>query len=262
MSVGSTKTAPIRGSIEVTSIDPTQARIQDSLSSSQPFLSKPRALQFWAGAMVVLPVFLQASWAHFAPLSACFFTFVILVAGIAIAKLGKARWFEFGSLLVGVSGSWLGGCLFWGWLRSHPLLHIPVEALVLPIAIAALGTKWRLGAAFYISCLLGTAITDLMMVMTGVMDQWPIVVNASLDLAPKILHESALKLINLQATLLLSTAAIVISFIAYQMKQRANIDFEIGKSWIVASAALTTTLWVDGLFLLTALFQPSLSGLI
>jgi hypothetical protein len=35
-----------------------------------------------------------------------------------------------------------------------------------------------------------------------------------------------------------------------------------GESWEMAGAVLVTTVWVDGLFLLTALVQPSLSGLI
>ena len=47
------------------------------------------------------------------------------------------------------------------------------------------------------------------------------------------------------------------------MRQRGSIsNSNQGGAWLVASAALTTTLWVDGLFFLTTLLQPSLSGLI
>ena len=54
------------------------------------------------------------------------------------------KWFIVGSLLLGVSGSLLGGCLFWGWLSAFPILHIPVESVALPLAIVGLGTKWKI----------------------------------------------------------------------------------------------------------------------
>jgi len=36
----------------------------------------------------------------------------------------------------------------------------------------------------------------------------------------------------------------------------------MGSTWSMAGAVLVTTVWVDGLFLITALLQPGLSGLI
>ena len=227
-----------------------------------PYLSKDRTLQFCTGALVVLPVFLQAPWAHFNPLSACLFTILILISGVLLGRLGGDRWFHVASLLVGVSGSWLGGSLFWGWLRGYPVLHIPVEAVALPIALIGLSTRWRLGAVFYLACLLGTALTDLMMVWTGVMNSWPDVVQASLQEAPQLLHQTAQELLNFKSALLLTLAATVIGFLADQMRRRAKLLDRDGGIWLVASAALTTTLWVDGLFLITAFFQPRLSGLI
>ena len=134
----------------------------------------------------MLPVFLQAPWVHFYPLSALLFTFVLLGSGIVLSHFFDPKWFRIGSLLIGVSGSWLGGCLFWGWLRMHPVLHLPVEAVAVPFACVGLSTKWRLGAGFYLACLLGTAVTDLMMVLTGVMHTWPDVVSAPIDKAAEI----------------------------------------------------------------------------
>ena len=64
--------------------------------------------------MVVLPVFLQAPWVHLYPLSACSFTVVLLGLGVYLVEMVGEEWSIAGSLLVGVSGSWLGGCLFWG----------------------------------------------------------------------------------------------------------------------------------------------------
>ncbi len=231
--------------------------------SSQGYLSNPRTLQFWASTLVVLPVFLQAPWVHFYPLSALLFTFVLLGAGYFLSKYFGRRWERVGSLLVGVSGSWLGGCLFWGWLRMHPVLHLPVEAIAMPFAMLGLTTKWRIGSAFYLACLLGTAFTDLMMLVTGVMHQWPLVVSASIYDASRILLLTAQNLLNFRSGALIIFAGALILFISDQMRKRGNLAYSLqGGAWLVASAALTTTLWVDGLFFLTTLLQPSLSGLI
>ena len=212
--------------------------------------------------MVVLPVFLQAPWVHLHPISACLFTFVLLGTGYFLVRFGGDKWLRVGSLLVGVSGSWLGGCLFWGWLRAHPVMHLPVEAIALPLAFVGLETRWRIGASFYLSCLLGAAFTDVMMLFTGVMNSWPEVVNASLSDAPALLHQTAENLFKIQSLFLLIVAAVLIVFISKLMRFRALVHSPSGSAWLVASAALTTTLWVDGLFLLTALVQPRLSGLI
>ena len=145
----------------------------------------------------------------------------------------------------------------------HPVLHLPVEAVALPFAMLGLNTKWRIGAAFYLACLLGTAFTDVMMVFTGVMHQWPLVVNSSIQDASQILNLTSLNLLNLPSVLLMISAGVFILFISDQMRKRGNLINSLqGGAWLVASAALTTTLWVDGLFFLTTLIQPTLSGLI
>jgi len=212
--------------------------------------------------MVVLPVFLQAPWVHFYPLSACLFAFLLLSIGLGLIRFRAAKWSNIGSLLVGVSASWLGGCLFWGWLREYPLFHLPVEAFALPIAIVGLKQKWRIGAGFYLASLLGTAITDLMMLLTGVITAWPSIVKASFANSSELLSTTANQLINPQSILLLVAAAILILVISNFMKNQALLETQSSSTWFVASAALSTTLWVDGLFLFTALIQPNFSGLI
>ncbi len=211
---------------------------------------------------MILPVFLQAPWVHFHPLSALLFTFVLLGCGIVLGRFFSEKWFKIGSLLVGVSGSWLGGCLFWGWLRMHPILHLPVEAVAMPIAFVGLTTKWRIGAGFYLSCLLGTAFTDFMMVVTGVMSKWPEVLSAPIEQAAVKLNIVSLTLFNLPTLTCLFIAACLIVFLSDQMNQRGVINSLCGNTWLVAGTALTTTLWVDGLFLVTTIIQPKFSGLI
>ena len=226
------------------------------------YLSRPKTLQFCTGILVVLPVFLQAPWVHFYPLSALLFTFFLLAIGVGLGHFVQGKWLRIGALLVGVSGSWLGGCLFWGWLRMHPVLHLPVEAIALPLAFVGLSTKWRIGAGFYLSCLLGTAFTDLMMVLTGVMNSWIDVVSAPLDQAAQMLNQTSLHLFTFPTLIWILIAALLIFYLSDQMNQRGTINSPAGCTWLVAGTALTTTLWVDGLFLVTTLIRPTLSGLI
>ncbi|MEY4431762.1 MAG: hypothetical protein RLZZ533_1698, partial [Cyanobacteriota bacterium] len=137
-----------------------------------------------AGALLVaLPVFLQAPWVRLAPFSAAVFTAALLLAGVVLAQRRSAAWSTAGVLLVGFSGSWLGGCLFWGWFRLHPLWHLPIEAFALPLAVAGLGGRWRLAGSFYLASLAGTACTDAVMALTGVMQRWTQVLQAPLDQA-------------------------------------------------------------------------------
>ena len=131
----------------------------DSYEST--LLSRPISLRLWSSFFVILPIFVQAPWVRFEPISALCFTFIILLGSFVLYKKRSNKWFIVSSLLLGVSGSWLGGSLFWGWLSSFPILHIPVEAVVLPLALIGLGTKWKIGSSFYISSLFGTAITDI-----------------------------------------------------------------------------------------------------
>ena len=79
----------------------------------------------------------QSPWVRKEPLVLLLY-FVILLGALFLYKKSSNKWFVVISLLFGVSGSWLGGCLFWGWLSPFPILHIPVEAVVLPLALVGL----------------------------------------------------------------------------------------------------------------------------
>ena len=212
--------------------------------------------------MVVLPVFLQAPWVRVHPFSATLFTAVLVAIGVVLNRSGNKHKADFGALIVGFSGSWLAGCVFWGWLRAHPVLHLPVEAFALPIALAGFGTRWRLASAFYLSSLVGTACTDLMMAVTGVMRFWPGVVTASLDTAPQLLHEAGLHLLHPLPITALVLAAGSILWVAQTLPKRETALLNSSDTLSMSAAVLMTTLWVDGLFLLAAVVQPGLSGLI
>ena len=211
---------------------------------------------------MVLPVFLQAPWVRLHPFTATLFTIVLLTVGLNLQLNSRGMRAEIGSLLVGFSGSWLAGCLFWGWLRAHPLLHLPIEAFALPLAVTGLNSRWRLACGFYLSSLLGTACTDLMMLATGVMPFWPQVVSAPLHEAGLQLHDAAIQLVRPQSLILLASAASGILLTARLLRQRSQADPDVQDVSGMAASVLTTTLWVDGLFLAAALLHPGLSGLI
>lgn len=204
---------------------------------------------------MALPVFVQAPWVRLSPASAALFTAVLLGAGILLEQQEDPRLKDAGALMVGFAGSWLGGCLFWGWCRLHPVWHLPLEAFALPLALAGLNSRWRLGCALYLGSLLGTAATDAAIAATGLMPLWPQVLAADPLVAGTLLQEAGLRVLEPRSlAVVLSAAGLLL--------QACRWMWPRGRSARVASAALATTLAIDGLFLAAALAAPRLSGLI
>nr|AUG32067.1 hypothetical protein PLO_052 [Paulinella longichromatophora] len=224
-------------------------------------LSRPKQLNHKiatvSATMVALPVFIQAPWVRLAPISASIFTTILLASGILIECWGPDDWRERGVLLVGFSGSWLGGCLFWGWYRLHPVWHLPLEGFALPLAIAGLNSRWRLASFFYLASLGGTAITDAIIGIIGLMDLWPIVLSASVEEAPNLLQKAAKTTLQPGVIPIILFAGLGLIYLSRTLWRRRSHP-----GWPVAASALATTLVVDSLFLITALISPQLSGLI
>ena len=243
--------------------DNLKPRFQIELDvAKSTFLSRPIALRLWSSFFVILPIFFQAPWVRFEPISALCFTFIIIFVACLLSRKEADKWFIVGSLLLGVSGSWLGGCLFWGWLSAYPILHIPVEAVALPLAMVGLGTKWKIGSSFYISSLFGTAITDLTIFLTGIMDQWKEVITADPDSAPLILQKTSENLIHLKSLSIIILVALILWFISKEIFNSAIANSTNGKAFLVSSFVIQTTLIVDGIFIFLAIIQPTLSGLV
>ena len=232
----------------------------DSYDST--LLSRPISLRLWSSFFVILPIFVQAPWVRLEPISALCFTFVILLGAFVLNQKGSNKWFIVSSLLIGVSGSWLGGCLFWGWLSSFPILHIPVEAVVLPIALIGLGTNWKIGSSFYISSLFGTAVTDITIFLIGLMDQWRQVLTADSETAPLILQKTSENLIQIKSLSIIVFVALILWFISKEIFDYATINTINGKALLVSSYVIQTTLIVDGIFIFLAILQPTFSGLV
>ena len=226
------------------------------------FLSRPIALRLWSSFFVILPIFVQAPWVRIEPISALCVTFIILLSAFFLSRKESNKWFIVGSLLLGVSGSWLGGCLFWGWLSAYPILHIPVEAVALPLALVGLGTKWKIGSSFYLSSLFGTAITDITIFLTGIMDQWREVITADSESAPLILQKTSENLLQFKSLSIIVLVALILWFISKEIFNYAIANSTNGKALLVSSYVIQTTLIVDGIFIFLAIIQPTLSGLV
>ena len=91
---------------------------------------------------------------------------------------------------------------------------------------------------------------------------WPGVVTASMDTAPQLLHEAGLHLLHPLPLTALVLAASSIIWLAGTLSKRETAVFKSKDTLSMSAAVLMTTLWVDGLFLLAAVVQPGLSGLI
>jgi len=232
----------------------------DSYEST--FLSNPISLRLWSSFFVILPIFVQAPWVRLEPISALCFTFLIILGAFVLYKNRPNKWFIVSSLLLGVSGSWLGGCLFWGWLSPFPILHIPVEAVVLPFALIGLGTDWKIGSSFYISSLFGTAVTDITIFLIGIMDQWRQVITADSETAPLILQKTSENLIQIKSLSIIVFVALILWFISKEIFASATINTTNGKALLVSSYVIQTTLIVDGIFIFLAILQPTFSGLV
>ena len=231
-------------------------------SDENSFLSNPAALRLWSSFFVILPIFVQAPWVRLEPISALSFTFVIILVAFVLSQKGSNKWFIVSSLLLGVSGSWLGGCLFWGWLSPYPILHIPVEAVALPLALIGLGTNWKIGSSFYISSLFGTAVTDITIFLIGIMDQWRQVITADSETAPQILQKTSENLIQIKSLSIIFFVALILWFISKEIFDSATINTTSGKALLVSSYVIQTTLIVDGIFIVLAILQPTFSGLV
>ena len=221
----------------------------------QGLVSRPVALTSLAVVLVALPVFVQAPLVHAQPMVAALLTAPLLAVGIVLGLSPVPGRAQVGALLVGFAGSWLCGSLFWGWLRLHPLLHLPIEALALPLALAGLRSRWQLAGAFYLASLIGTAATDAAMALCGLMPLWPGVLAAD--------PGSALALLQNAALLVLTPAnlTVVVGFALALLGLGLGL-WRRGDTARVAAATLITTLAVDALFLLLALAAPAWSGLI
>jgi len=99
--------------------------------------------------LVSAPVFVQAPLVRSLPVVSLVGTIVWVWLSLYLSQRSATR--VWGEIVAGFSWTWLSGSLYWGWLRTEPLWHLPIEALGLPLAILALRKGWcRIGVLFYL----------------------------------------------------------------------------------------------------------------
>lgn len=202
---------------------------------------------FLASAFLVsVPVFFQAPLVRFQPWVSLLMTFIWLFGGLyALRQPTHKLW---GDLAIGFSWTWLAGSLYWGWLRENPYVHLPVEAIGLPIVIILISqTHLKTGSYFYLGSLLGTAITDLYFYWVNLIPYWRQVMTVEPTAAGSVLQAALLQIENpiaVSRALVLLIALICIGTLALKSNQT---------HWWAFAGAVVSTILVDALFLLAAI---------
>ncbi|MEM9805480.1 MAG: DUF3120 domain-containing protein [Cyanobacteria bacterium P01_D01_bin.56] len=230
----------------------TQSSITDRLTLTDQLLLESDASQaqrlpaFLAAAFLVsIPVFIQAPLVRIQPWVSLMLTLMWLIGGIRMLKSKNLT--LWGDLAIGFSWTWLAGSLYWGWLRENPYVHLPIEAIGLPIVLLLISQKRLLvGSYFYLGSLLGTAITDIYFYWVDLIPYWRQAMHVEPSAVGTVLHTALLQIQNpiaiIRAMVLLTILVITGSFAI-----KVNRTY----SWAFAGAVLSTIL-VDALFLAVA----------
>ena len=94
------------------------------------------------------------------------------------------------------------------------------------------------------------------------MDQWRQVIIADSEDAPLILQKTSENLIQIKSLSILILVALILWFIAKEIFDSGTNNSTRGKALLVSSYVIQTTLIVDSIFILLAILQPTLSGLV
>ena len=200
-----------------------------------------------ASFLVSVPVFFQAPIVRLFPGVSLVLTLFWVGLGWLLYRRPQTRWW--GDIVIGFSWSWLAGSIYWGWLRSEPLIHIPIESIGLPFALWCIWRGWgKVGNFFYLGSLLGTAITDLYFYLTNVIPYWRELMTVDVDpaLATPILKSA---LAQVQTVWGISWAIVLVNLllaVSWWSLRKSELHW-----WAFAGAVLSTIL-VDSLFLIAA----------
>lgn len=219
------------------------------LATASSWVADSRSqLQVFAAslALVILPVFVQAPLVRYFPWVSLAMTPLWLGLGAWMMK--RPRLHLWGDLTVGFGWIWLTGSLYWGWFRWEPVVHLPIEALGLPIALVCLCQGWgRVGSYFFLGSLLGTAITDLYINWMHLFPVWRQIMATSPDLAPLVLRSTSAAL---ETDVAACRALVLVIFLLVATAIALTTSRQL--AWWAFGGAVFSTLIVDGLFFLTA----------
>ncbi|MDJ0701675.1 MAG: DUF3120 domain-containing protein [Leptolyngbyaceae cyanobacterium MO_188.B28] len=196
--------------------------------------------------LIVAPVFIEAPLVRTFPWLSLSLTVVGLGVGLWLMSRPAAQ--IWGDLLIGFSWIWLSGSIYWGWWRWEPLLHLPIEAVALPIVLACLlSQKGKVGSYFYLGSLLGTTVTDIYFYWVDLIPAWRQLMQAE----PSTVHfvlQAALDQMN-TAQGIRCAEILLISLLIFGLPPLKSKQLH----WWAFSGAVLSTILVDSLFFLAAL---------
>ncbi|WP_242051901.1 DUF3120 domain-containing protein [Phormidium sp. FACHB-1136] len=241
---------PLRFPLSLSSgLTPTKSLIL-WLSAAQGWLSRShQQLQVFGAAMglVILPVFFQAPLVRYFPWVSLAMTPLWLGLGAKLMK--RPQWEVWGDLIVGFGWIWLTGTLYWGWCRWEPVMHLPIEALGMPIAVLCLYYgSGRVGSYFFLGSLLGTAITDLYINWMHLFPVWRQLMEVEPDVAPVVLRAAA---VALETDVAACRAVVLAIFLLVATAIALFTSRQL--AWWAFGGAVLSTLIVDGLFFFSAM---------
>jgi hypothetical protein len=221
------------------------ASLWNPLSLAKKVSSRQWLMLAAAGFLVTVPVFVQAPLVRMFPLASFLSTFAWL--GLSLTLMFRPKTEIWGDLLLGFTGSWLAGSIYWGWLRWEPFLHLPVESIGVPFAIWCLIRSWgKIGSYFYLGSLFGTAVTDLYFYLTGLIGYWRELMKVEPELAMPIFQSAIVQISNpwgVGCALVLIATLLAVGLVHLRFKDL---------HWWAFSGAVLSTLLVDGLFWVVA----------
>ena len=209
-------------------------------------LIEPKRFFFGASVFLVsVPVFFQAPLVRAFPLVSLVVT--TFWFGLSWTLRSRTAAQRMGELLNGFAWTWLAGSIYWGWFRTEPFLHLPIEAIGLPIAlISIVHQRNRIGSWFYVGSLLGTCMTDLYFYLVNLIPYWRKLMQVDLSLAPLVFQDA----VSQMETVWGVGCAVLIVFTLVATGLFSLRSSEI--HWRVFSGAVLSTVLVDGLFWIAA----------
>lgn len=223
-----------------------QTKITERLTLPSDTQTTDRLPAFLAAVFLVsVPVFIQAPLVRLQPWVSVYATFIWLCGGFYMLRQEKLK--LWGDLAIGFSWTWLAGSLYWGWLRDNPYIHLPVEAIGLPIVMMLISQhRLKVGSYFYLGSLLGTAITDLYFYWVNLVPYWQKVMRVEPSAVSNILQDALVQIANPTA---IAHALVLLSVLIFVGTLAIKSD---KTHWWAFAGAVLSTILVDALFLVAA----------
>lgn len=185
---------------------------------------------------------------RFLPWVSLGFTPILWWIGFSLLKRSNNRWV--GDLILGFTWTWLAGSLYWGWLRWEPIWHLPVESIGLPFAIWSIARHQnRIGSFFFLGSLFGTAITDLYFYTVNLIPHWRNLMQVEGEEMVRPIFQSAIAQMQtpwgVSWAVMLALVLLGVSLSPLHSRQGC---------WWAFSGAVLSTILVDSLFWLAAIF--------